>query len=301
MKSVGTIYGRLSHAATSHKFDHVTFYVVKSSFPPIIGREFLTSHPDLAQNSFALEGPRLKLTLTNGQQLALPWATSGRQAQSLLKTTSTAQLIKDLATNHHVTVDTTLFKGADLDKLVNLLWEYRDIFNKDGDPIGQFRDMVRIPTIAGLTKSQRERPIPKHQHAEVKAQIDSMAKDGIIEPCPDGKGFHSPLVIVKKKTGGLRICSDFKSSLNQCLDETTDIWPLPQMDHLFANIEHGHRIYTSLDVSKAYWNLLIDPRDRHKTNFTFDKKCWMYVRLPFGLKFSGDAFCRSISSMLDSV
>jgi hypothetical protein len=249
----------------------------------------------------ALDGSSLNLNLKSGQKLALPWSASGRTAQSLLKATSTAQLIKDLATNHHVTVDTTLFKGADLDALVNLLWNYRDIFNKDGDPIGQFRDMARIPTIVGLTKSQRERPIPKHQHAEVKAQIDKMAKDGIIEPCPDGKGFHSPLVIVKKKTGGLRICSDFKSSLNQCLDETTDIWALPQMDHLFANIEHGHRIYTTLDVSKAYWNILIDPRDRFKTNFTFDNKCWMYTRLPFGLRHSGDKFCRSISTMLDNV
>jgi hypothetical protein len=49
MKSVGTINGRLTHAATSHKFDLVTFYIVDTSFPPIIGRDFLPCHPDLAR------------------------------------------------------------------------------------------------------------------------------------------------------------------------------------------------------------------------------------------------------------
>ena len=145
MKSIGTIYGSLAHAVTSHHFNHVTFYIVKSSFPPIIGREFLTSHPDLAQNGFALEGSGLKLTLKNRQQVAQPWSSPAHAAQFLLKATSTAQLIKDLAENHHK-IDSTLFKGADLDKLVKLLWDYRDIFNKDGDPIGQFRDMARIPS-----------------------------------------------------------------------------------------------------------------------------------------------------------
>jgi hypothetical protein len=51
----------------------------------------------------------------------------------LLKTSSTAQLIKDPSTNHHVTFDTPLFKDADLDALIDynalLSLDKRDLTN----------------------------------------------------------------------------------------------------------------------------------------------------------------------------
>jgi hypothetical protein len=131
--SAGTIYGRLTHEATCYEFDQVNFYIIKSSFPLNIGSDFLTTHPDLARNDFSLDGSRLKLTLKNDQQLKLSWSAFDHPTQSLLKTSSTAQLIKDPSTNHHVTFDTSLFKGADLDALVDynalLSLDKRDLTN----------------------------------------------------------------------------------------------------------------------------------------------------------------------------
>ena len=65
MNSSGTIFGRLSHKATPHSFDHVTFYVVKQNFPAILGREFFTGH-QFKDGSFALAGSGLNLTLLDG-------------------------------------------------------------------------------------------------------------------------------------------------------------------------------------------------------------------------------------------
>ena len=79
-----------------------------------------------------------------------------------------------------------------------------------------------------------------------------MARDKVVEPCVDSQGFNSPLIAVTKKNGRLRVCSDFKSSLNQVLTEATDFWPLPNMDNIFADIQNGHKIFSSLDLSKAY-------------------------------------------------
>jgi hypothetical protein len=42
-------------------------------------------------------------------------------------------------------------------------------------------------------------------------------ENGVIEKCEDGKGFHSPLVLVPKKSGKIRLCSDFKGTLNKVL------------------------------------------------------------------------------------
>jgi hypothetical protein len=299
--AMGTIFGRLSFRGTTHYFHNVRFYIVKQNMPCILGRDFFIGNNELKAGDFALVGSGLKLTLQNGRKICVPWSKSPSPSGTLLRATSTAQLQKQLLEEHEITIETDLFTGGELDKLVNLVYEYRDIFNKDSDPIGEFKTLARIPTVEGLTRAQRERPIPKHQHAEVKEQIDQMAREGVIEPCANSHGFNSPLIAVRKKNGKLRVCSDFKSSLNQVLTETTELWPLPSMDTLFANIQHGRKIFSSLDLSKAYWNIKIDSRDRHKTCFTFDNKAWQYTRLPFGLKFSGDAFCKAISEMLAQV
>jgi hypothetical protein len=69
------------------------------------------------QAKTALEGSAQKVR--NDQQLKLSWSAFDHSTQSSLTASSTAQLIKDLSTTQHVTFDTSLFKGADLDALVD--------------------------------------------------------------------------------------------------------------------------------------------------------------------------------------
>ena len=89
-----------------------------------------------------------------------------------------------------------------------------------------------------------------------------MVKNGVIEECQDGKGFHSPLVLTPKKSGKIRVCSDFKGTLNMVLTENTEIWSLPMIDNLFSDIDSGCHIFSDLDVNSAYWSIIIDEADR---------------------------------------
>jgi hypothetical protein len=217
------------------------------------------------------------------------------------KILSTKEKMDFLKKEKQITLKTDIFKGKYLDKLVDLLYSKKNVFKGTNDEIGLFKEQVRIPTIPGLTKAARARPIPKNVQPQVEEEIKKMLDSGIIENCPDGKGFHSPLHIVPKKGNKIRICSDFKSTLNQCLQESTEIWSLPNIDCLFADVEDGNTIFSSLDINSAYWNLEIHPDDRYKTNFLYKDSLYQYKRLPFGMRFSGDAFCKSISKLLATV
>jgi hypothetical protein len=62
-----------------------------------------------------------------------------------------------------------------------------------------------------------------------------------------------------------------------------------------------NKFFVSLDLAKGYWQFSIKPEDGYKTSFTFDKTTYCFKRLPFGLKNSGDIFCRSIASILNEI
>lgn len=73
--------------------------------------------------------------------------------------------------------------------------------------------MVRIPTKPGMAKAVRQHPIAKQFQSIVDDEISRLLSDGVIEPCDDGKGFNSPIIIVKKKNGAPRVCANFKTLL----------------------------------------------------------------------------------------
>ena len=49
--------------------------------------------------------------------------------------------------------------------------------------------------------------------------------------------WAAPIVVVKKKDGSLRVCADFKVTINPYLKMKT--YPLPTPDEVFATLAHG--------------------------------------------------------------
>jgi len=61
--------------------------------------------------------------------------------------------------------------------------------------------------------------------------------------------WAAPIVVVPKPDGSVRICGDYKVTINQVLE--VDHYPLPTPEHLFATVE-GAKCFSKLDLSKAY-------------------------------------------------
>jgi len=56
-------------------------------------------------------------------------------------------------------------------------------------------------------------------------------------------------VVVTKKDGGIRICADFKMTINPHLYMQT--FPLPTPDEVFSTLANGES-FTKLDLARAY-------------------------------------------------
>lgn len=58
--------------------------------------------------------------------------------------------------------------------------------------------------------AQVPRRIPFHLRKQVKEELDNLEHQGIIEKVEGATPWASPLVLPKKKKGGIRICVDMR-------------------------------------------------------------------------------------------
>ena len=61
----------------------------------------------------------------------------------------------------------------------------------------------------------------------------------------DRSDWAAPIVVVKKKDGEIRICADFKRTINPHLQEKT--FPLPTPDEVFSTLANGES-FSKLDL-----------------------------------------------------
>ena len=185
---------------------------------------------------------------------------------------------------------------GELEQFANVLIEYRAVFGVGDDNLGTFPHEVEIPT-NGESRSAKPHNIPHAHQKIITAEIEKMLKAGVIEPCEDPKGFSSPIVTVKKKDGSVRMCMNFKPTLNQVLKDG-ETFPMESTDGVFAKIPPKMRYFSSMDLCSGYWHCIIAAKDRYKTAFWWNGVCYQYIRLPFGLSISGNMFARQVAAIL---
>lgn len=90
----------------------------------------------------------------------------------------------------------------------------------------------------------RARPLPYSLRERVDGELDAMLSAGVIEPV-DCSDWATPLVIVYKPDGSLRLCADYKITLNKVLH--VDKFPIPKIDDLLSKLG-GSKFFTKLDL-----------------------------------------------------
>lgn len=103
--------------------------------------------------------------------------------------------------------------------------------------------------------------------AAVEEELHRLERIGVIEKVSMSE-WAMPVIAVPKKDGTIRLCGDYKVTINQAID--VDQYPLPVPEALFATLS-GAQQFTTLDLSQAYLahrlsNFLISYRStRHST------------------------------------
>ena len=168
--------------------------------------------------------------------------------------------------------------------------EYKSLFRTTpGETSGAYH---HIPT-SGPPAKIPPRRIPAHYRAEVKKQIEEMLQKDIIEP--SSSPWMAPLVCVPKKSGGVRLCVDYRE-LNK--RTVKDAYPLPLPDEVQDRLSNSS-VFSTLDLQSGYWQLPVEPNDYQKTAFSPGPGMGLYQfkRMPFGLTGAPGSFQRLMDSI----
>ncbi|KER20294.1 hypothetical protein T265_11124 [Opisthorchis viverrini] len=106
--------------------------------------------------------------------------------------------------------------------------------------------------------------------------------------------WSSPVVLVRKKDGSLRICVGYRQ-LNQVTER--DSFPLPRVDDTIDAVA-GSKWFSNLDLASGYWQVEVHPKDRCKTAFAVPSGLYEFETMPLCLANAPTTFQRLMQTVL---
>ncbi|CAH8556952.1 unnamed protein product [Dicrocoelium dendriticum] len=178
-------------------------------------------------------------------------------------------------------------------RLAQVIQNYSDAFAWKSGDLGR-TGLVKHSIDTGVARPIKVPPrrIPIHWQGEIQKLIDEMLEKNVIQP--SNSPWASPVVLVKKKDGGFRLCVDYRR-----LNEATrkDAYPLPRIDDLF-NALGGSVYFSTLDLASGYWQVEVEESDRAKTAFVVPSGLYEFQTMPFGLSNAPATFQRLMQKAL---
>ena len=143
----------------------------------------------------------------------------------------------------------------------------------------------------------KARSVPFALREAVDAELDRMQAENFITPVDTSK-WATPLVCVPKTDGSVRLCGDYKITVNRCIH--TDQHPIPTPDEVLAKIAGGQK-FTKIDLKCAYQQMQLDDKSQELVTINTSRGLYRYTRLPFGTSSSPAIWQRFIDQVLQGL
>ena len=106
------------------------------------------------------------------------------------------------------------------------------------------------------------------------------------------------IVPVKKPNGKVRICGDFKVTINPQI--LIDQHPIPTIEELLVRLNNGEK-FTKLDLSDAYLQVELDEQSKNLVIINIPLDLFRYNHMPFGISNAPAIFQRIIDQVIASI
>lgn len=174
----------------------------------------------------------------------------------------------------------------------------------------EYKEVV-APTLAKITGIQarltmkpnaspiflKARAVPFKLIPLVEEKLNKLEQAGILTKIENSE-WATPIVPVLKANGTIRVCGDYKSTINSKL--IVDEHPLPTTDELFAKLAGGTK-FSKIDLRQAYLQLEIHAEDRKLLTLNTHKGLYAVNRLMYGVASAPAIWQRTLEQILQDI
>lgn len=129
---------------------------------------------------------------------------------------------------------------------------------------------------------------------KVEEKLDALLAADIIEPVRNFSQWVSPLVIIVKDNGDLRLCVDMRRA-NLAIKREAHLMPTFED---FLPLLKNAKVFSRLDIKDAFHQVELDETSRNITTFITHKGMFQYKRLMFGVSCAPEMFQKVLEQIL---
>lgn len=148
------------------------------------------------------------------------------------------------------------------------------------------------PDAVPVFQPMRRLPLPLE--TAVNRKLDQLLQRDIIEPKTGPTSWVSPLVVVGKANGEVRLCLDLRR-VNEAVMRKHH--PMPAVDDHIARLGRG-TIWSKLDIKEAFMQIELAEESKDITTFITGRGLFRFKRLPFGLVTAPELFQKAMDEIL---
>ena len=193
----------------------------------------------------------------------------------------------------HIRLDwASLFK-VESAKPMNPSEEFPDLF---ADGMGTLKGYEAKITLSAEAQPRFHRPraVPYALQEKVEKELERLQQERVLQPVESSE-WAAPIVVVRKGDGSVRICGDYKVTINPFLE--LNAYPMPNPQDLFATLAGG-KFFSRLDMKQAYQQMRIHPESQKFLTVNTSKGLFVYTRMPFGISSAPAIWQRAMDGIL---
>lgn len=135
--------------------------------------------------------------------------------------------------------------------------KYSDVFS---DELGKLKDLKAklILKENSSEKFVKARPVPYSLRDKIDKDLEKLVNQSVIENMNTSE-WATPIVPVTKSNGDIRICGDYKVTVNPALQ--VEQYLLPRIDDLFASLSGGQH-FSKIDLKNAYLQIELEEESK---------------------------------------
>lgn len=183
------------------------------------------------------------------------------------------------------TLDPKLFDFGDSpvpkewkERLQQKLAQRRNVFSLGEWDVGLAKNVEHHIRLSDFTPfRERSRRLAPADIEDVRQHLQQLLAAGIIKE--SRSPFASPIVVVRKKNGSVRICIDYRTLNSRTIP---DQYTIPRIDDALDCLT-GSKWFSVLDLRSGYYQISMSEQDKEKTAFICPLGFYQFERMPQGI------------------